>query len=241
MIWMQSNVTIIIQARTNSKRLYGKVLLPLNGISIIDWVCRRLLIKFDSENIFLATSENDLDTELVYSVKKYNINIFRGNEKNVFSRFVEIHKFRKSSTYIRVCADNPFVSSELIFKKNQVYLDKNVDYINSNPNKALKIVDGFGSELLSGKSIEFLAKQKLNRSELEHVTYAYQKYSKYLKKESLKVEKFYYSTLDKLDIDTKNDYRKVSLFTRTANIYPESTDQHIIDTYLNFQSKVLIL
>ena len=54
----------IVQARTNSSRLPGKVLLPLDNTPMIVFQLRRILRAEKIDKVILATSDNASDDEL---------------------------------------------------------------------------------------------------------------------------------------------------------------------------------
>lgn len=82
-----------IQARMNSLRLPGKVLMPLaDGISLVDFVYRRIRKSkfFTTERTYLLTSDNVEDDKLVEHFNRHKWNYFRGDEENVFKRFRDL-------------------------------------------------------------------------------------------------------------------------------------------------------
>ena len=154
------NIGIIIQARTNSKRLKGKILKKLGDKPLIEWVIKRLK-KTKVNNIILATSKNSKDLELRDICIKEKISFFNGSEKNVLERFYQAAKQYKLDAIIRVCADNPFVDSEEInllinkFKSNNFEDDYYFNHRNYEQNR---YADGFGAELFKFSTLEHLYK-----------------------------------------------------------------------------------
>ena len=59
---MQKKIKVILQARTGSKRLYGKVLLPICGISLVVLCWKRL--KKKNFDITVAIPKNKEDNKL---------------------------------------------------------------------------------------------------------------------------------------------------------------------------------
>ena len=83
---MNPKIAIVIQARSNSKRLPSKVLLPFyNEESILEIILKRL--KKVNIPVVVATTTNELDNEIEKIVTKNNRICFRGDEENVISRF----------------------------------------------------------------------------------------------------------------------------------------------------------
>ncbi len=96
----------IIQARMNSSRLPGKVLKPLTGdVTLFDFLFSRI----NNSGIYwwLATTNNQTDDLLVEKAKELGLNIFRGSEEDVLSRYLDIGRREKTDWIVRVTADNP--------------------------------------------------------------------------------------------------------------------------------------
>lgn len=109
------DIKIIIQARTGSTRLLGKMLLPFfQNYSIFELILQRLIAAFGAQRIILATTEEEKDNPLVKKAGEYNVSIFRGNEKDVLQRFIDCAEAFKVEELIRVCADNPFIDITLM-------------------------------------------------------------------------------------------------------------------------------
>ena len=74
---------VIVQARTNSSRLPGKVLLPIQGKSLILFLLERLDRCRTVDRVVLATSDNTSDNELADQVVRAGFPIFRGDLDDV--------------------------------------------------------------------------------------------------------------------------------------------------------------
>lgn len=80
----------IIQARTFSTRLPGKVLkeLPYNSaINCLEQVIRRLKKSKKLNEIIIATTKEKEDNEIVDIAKKEDVKYFKGSKENVLSRY----------------------------------------------------------------------------------------------------------------------------------------------------------
>ena len=80
----------IIQARMASERLPGKVLLKLGNITILEWVIRAVKKIKNIDDIVVATSYLKEDRLIEKLCKSKGVNLFKGNEQDVLSRFYEI-------------------------------------------------------------------------------------------------------------------------------------------------------
>ena len=89
---MSIKVLAIIQARTNSSRLPGKVLISINKKKIIQHVYDRVSSAKLIDKTYVATTILDSDLELVKVCSKKNINIFCGSSEAVLDRYFDTRK-----------------------------------------------------------------------------------------------------------------------------------------------------
>ena len=74
---------IIIQARINSSRFPGKVLMKLEEKPILEHIVNFLKFSKLSEKIIVATTTNQEDDKIKSLCQKLNIDCFRGNSDDV--------------------------------------------------------------------------------------------------------------------------------------------------------------
>ena len=66
-------IGLILQARINSSRLFGKIVLPINSKPMIEYQIDRIKKSKSLDKIILATTRNKKDDLLNYLLKKKNI------------------------------------------------------------------------------------------------------------------------------------------------------------------------
>lgn len=116
-------IGIIIQARMGSKRLPGKVLMHVDGVPLLIFLYKRLESLREKYKIFVATTQNKSDTQLVNLCDEYKIPSFCGSEEDVLDRYFQLSKFEKLDLIIRVNADCPFLDAEFVDDKVQKFLN----------------------------------------------------------------------------------------------------------------------
>lgn len=168
------DIGIIVQARKGSTRLPDKMVLPFyNGKGILELILENLVKSRLGKTIVLATTTNAIDDELVNIGKKVGIGIFRGDEKNVLSRYIEASEKFMLRKIIRVCADNPFLDMQALKEQITKFESLDDDYLcfgTSAMIPTIKTHYGFWSE---GVSLDALKRIKALTTEqiyLEHVT-----------------------------------------------------------------------
>lgn len=172
---MTGKTGMIIQARTSSTRLPGKVLMPFIGDqSILDLQIEKL--KTLGLPLVLATTTNSADDRLVSAAQKHQIEVFRGSEMNVLDRFITCANEKGWEYVMRVCSDNPFLDQTSI--SNLLNSDEIADYIsykNHDGTAAIKTHWGTFTELVKTEALKKVALQTQEKLYIEHVTnYVYQ-------------------------------------------------------------------
>ena len=171
---IKGKIGIVIQARLTSNRFPRKSLALLLGKPIIQWVVERAQMVSPEIGVIVVIPENKENDELNEFLKTLNVNIVRGSENNVASRFVSaIEKFELDHV-IRVCADNPLLSPRYIRFLIDFYFQNNERYsFNHMPRFGLNINDGFGAEIFQARKFMNDYKSFTKNEEFEHVTFKF--------------------------------------------------------------------
>lgn len=198
-----STTGFIIQARMASKRLPGKVLLPLPFLgekNVLDHIIEALQPL--GGKIIIATSNESSSDAIASFCDKRNIVCFRGDENNVLSRFVAIQEEYQFNYIFRFTGDNPLIDKTKLrlFFKNVV--ENRLDYAYS---KGMPI--GMNFEFFRG---EILLKSSVNANsqiDREHVTPAIRRNAIFRTKD------IWLSNLGdtRMTIDTVSDYALLSM------------------------------
>lgn len=201
-----NKVVGIIQARLSSSRLPKKVLLPLgnNNNLVIDHVYQRLNLCRHVDSIYIATSEDKSDDELVQYCKKKQYNIFRGSLNNVLSRFSEIAKVSQASHIVRITADCPLIDPSIIDTCIIGCIAENYDLYSLSGN----FPDGLDVQVFSSKSLLDADFNATKDSEKEHVGPYIENNPEKFSIGQLKL--FYKSESLRLTLDEEDDYKLLS-------------------------------
>ena len=168
---MEKNIVAIVQARMGSRRFPEKMGQALCGYSILQWVVRRTKQSKKINKIVLATSVNKENDSLAEEAKKLNIEVYRGEEENVLSRFVNIAKNTKATIIVRICADNTLICASEIDRAINFYLQEQPDYaFNHIPKLGNNYIDGLGAEVFACGLLFEIDKRADHQRHFEHVT-----------------------------------------------------------------------
>jgi spore coat polysaccharide biosynthesis protein SpsF len=104
----------IIQARTGSTRLPGKVLLPLAGRSVLGWVVRAARESQTLDDLVVATTEQSGDDAVVAECERLGVAWHRGPVDDVLTRFAGALKAHPADAVMRFTADCPLLDPALV-------------------------------------------------------------------------------------------------------------------------------
>ena len=121
-------VGAIIPARMSSKRLPGKVLMPLGSKSMLAWVVDAVRGASRVEHVVVLVTSDVQDHPILVECKKLGVDVYRGScRRDVLGDFHHIADKFKFDPVVRVTADCPLVSSVLIDNVLEEYF-KGCDY-----------------------------------------------------------------------------------------------------------------
>ena len=167
---MKNNIAIVVQARTGSKRLPGKVLKKITKKhNTLEFLIKRLKLCKSIKKIIVATSNLKKDDKIL-DIKVRNVLFFRGSEQNVLERYVQTAEKFNLKHLVRITGDCPFSDPYLIDKLTKIYFKHNYDYV-SNVNPPT-FPNGFDIEIFSLELAKKSLKRFKSKKNREHVTYA---------------------------------------------------------------------
>ncbi len=114
-------VGVIVQARMRSRRLPGKVLRPLNGKPLLQYVLERVSRCARVDSIVVCTSTEPDDDPIEAFCLARRISCFRGDHDNVAKRFLEALARFGFDPFVRVCGDSPLIDPGLIDEGLEIY------------------------------------------------------------------------------------------------------------------------
>ncbi len=204
---------VVLQARTSSSRLPGKVLLPVSGIPLVVLAAKRA--SNSGRSVIVATSSEPDDDGLADILAKNAISCFRGSLMDTLSRMVAaVAGYSDDTLFVRLTADNAFPDGQLIDEVEEQLVSRSLEYI---------ACGGDGSGLPYGVSVEITRvghlREALRNSsseyDREHVTpYLIRKFgrSSFTKYAHLRKEHF------RCTVDVYEDYINVNrVFSGTTH------------------------
>lgn len=105
----QHRVVAIVQARTASSRLPGKVVLPLRGRPLLFHVIQRLRACERLDHVLIATTREDQDDAIEEFGKLHEVTVYRGPTDDVLARYVGAAAMAEATVVVRITADCPLI------------------------------------------------------------------------------------------------------------------------------------
>ena len=165
---MELNYLAIVQARFNSTRLPGKVLLEVFGKSFLEHQIARIKLAKKIDKIVIATSTEKSDEKIYELGKSIGVDVFRGSLENVLDRFFHATNLFPSKNIIRLTADCPLIDWEKIDELIEFFEEGNFDYASNALEPTLP--DGLDAEVFKSSVLKKTWREASLNSEKEHVT-----------------------------------------------------------------------
>lgn len=163
-----TKVVAVIQARTSSSRLPGKVLKPLCGVPMIVFMLRRLVNVKCVDEITVATSTDASDDRLATLVEQTGFRCYRGDLSDVLNRFYGAAKEFGGEIIVRLTGDCPLVDADLIDAVVNAMKSAGADYASNIDPPSYP--DGLDVEAFTFESLLTAWREARLSSDREHVT-----------------------------------------------------------------------
>lgn len=158
----------ILQARTSSTRLPGKVLKPVLGRALILHQIDRVRRMQEVDRMILATSNDASDDALAMLCQENDIEYFRGDLNDVLKRFYDAARDIRPDDVVRLTGDCPLIDPAVADAVIKFYRDGHYDYAT---NAVIPTYpDGLDVEVFRFSCLEADYKNATLGSEREHVT-----------------------------------------------------------------------
>jgi glutamate-1-semialdehyde 2,1-aminomutase len=158
----------LVQARTGSARLPGKVLRLIAGEPMINWVLARASRAARVDRVVLATTDSPKDDALAAHVRELGYAVERGSETDVLARYAAAAKAQAADVVVRITADCPFIDPALVDDVIALREAKGADYAtNTDP---ATYPDGLDVEVFTSEALFRAAHEAEARYDREHVT-----------------------------------------------------------------------
>ncbi len=166
-------ILAVIQARTSSTRLPGKVLKDVLGEPMVVRQLERISRSQLIDQIVVATSAEPSDDLLAEAVSAAGFSVYRGSLDDVLSRFQNLRNTLNPTHIVRLTADCPLTDHEVIDQIIEQHIKTKVDYTSNVIDRTFP--RGLDAEVFTVSALDRLTELDLSADEHEHVTLGFYK------------------------------------------------------------------
>ncbi|MGE6779340.1 aldo/keto reductase [Vreelandella titanicae] len=160
--------TLLLQARTNSSRLPGKVLLPIAGVPLVVLAARRAANS--GHEVVVVTSQESSDDILCSVLDCWGIKYFRGELNDTLKRFVDaLEGADNNQIVVRLTGDNVFPDGSFIDELLLDYQQREISYLTC-VGEPCGLPYGVSAEVTKAKYLREAHKRAVMSFDREHVT-----------------------------------------------------------------------
>lgn len=161
-----SKIISIIQARIGSQRLPQKVLLNLEGKTVLEHIVERVRRSRLIDEVVVGTTILKEDLRIVNLCSSSGIRVYCGSENDVLDRYYQVARLLDPGHIVRITADCPLIDPGIIDKTIRMHLSKENDYTCASEN----FPDGEDVEVFTFRALKKAWEEARLTSEREHVT-----------------------------------------------------------------------
>jgi spore coat polysaccharide biosynthesis protein SpsF (cytidylyltransferase family) len=159
---------LILQARIGSSRLPGKVLKQIAGRPLIQFQINRIRKSKLLNNLVVAIPIETENDSLERYLRSENIEVYRGAENDVLSRFEGVISKTTAEVIIRSTADCPLFMPEILDEMLGTFYQSDLDYLSNSISPTYP--DGLDIEIFSKTAFNVLLQTNPSKLQREHVT-----------------------------------------------------------------------
>jgi spore coat polysaccharide biosynthesis protein SpsF len=159
----------IIQARMGSSRLAGKVLKPLAGRPVLDWVVLRAGAANAFAEIVLATTTQPQDDLLAEHGARLGVRVVRGSEVDVLDRYRTAAAQSQADIITRITSDCPLIEPSLLASMAARFQAPHAFDVLTNAVQRT-FPRGLDTEMFTRAALDAAADEARDPAEREHVT-----------------------------------------------------------------------
>ncbi len=165
---VRGSTLAVVQARTSSARLPGKVLQPMDGMPMILRQLERIGRARHVGGIVVATSVDPSDDELSEILVDAGYDVVRGPLNDVLDRFIEVLDAYDAEVIVRLTGDCPLACPSVIDELIHAFHDSGADYLSNT--MVPSYPDGLDVEVMTREALTTIAAMSIDPAEREHVT-----------------------------------------------------------------------
>lgn len=158
----------IIEGRTNSKRLPGKILMDINGKNSLEHIFERLQTISNLKDIILATTNKPNDNRLTQVAIKIGYSIYRGDEFDVLGRIAGAAKKYRNLDILKLTGDCPFIDPSIVTNVINLFFKSKCDFASNTIERTFP--DGMDCGVVRNSVMQEASVEAIDPLEREHTS-----------------------------------------------------------------------
>jgi spore coat polysaccharide biosynthesis protein SpsF len=163
-------VVAIVQARVASRRLPGKVLLPIGPCSMLERVVERVQRLQRVDGLLVATSTACEDDAIEALCRKRGWACHRGSQEDVLDRCFRSAQSVQADHVVRIDADQPLLSWQECDRTVDLHLKTGADLTHNLTSRGSNMPHGTGCEVIRVAALDRAHGEASERTHREHPT-----------------------------------------------------------------------
>ena len=164
------NVLTVVQARSGSSRLPGKVLLTAAGRPLLIHQLERVARARTAGRIVVATTAEPADDIIVHMCGVHGIACFRGSTRDLLDRHYRAATANEAEAVVKIPSDCPLIDPEVIDRVIDFFLGHEGDYDFVSNLHPATWPDGQDVEIMTFAALETAWREADRDFEREHTT-----------------------------------------------------------------------
>jgi spore coat polysaccharide biosynthesis protein SpsF (cytidylyltransferase family) len=124
-------IGVIVQARMSSRRLPGKVLLPVGDRPLLGHLLDGLRLAREADTLLVATSQDVSDDPVAAFCASEGTPCFRGPLDDVATRFRDAARAHSLDAFVRICGDSPLLDHRLVDAAAALFRHDDADVVSN--------------------------------------------------------------------------------------------------------------
>lgn len=196
-----------IEARMTSSRLPGKVLMEaIDGISMLEFMIKRVQMSKLIDNIIIATTVNKTDDPIIELCKRLNVTYYRGSEDDVLERVLNAHHVINSDIIVELTGDCPLIDFTIMDNVIKEYIKGDYDYVSNSHVRSYP--DGLDVQVFSVEVLEEVSKKTVDLYDRENVSSYIYRSGEYSLKSVIADKELFWPEL-RITLDDIGDYKLI--------------------------------
>jgi spore coat polysaccharide biosynthesis protein SpsF len=208
------DLRVLVQARMNSRRFPGKVLVQLAGRPMIAHVLERCAAAFGKPAVILLTSREPADDPVAEHATQTGFAVFRGDLNDVARRFQQCLSAYPCDWFVRISGDSPLIDPDLI-RRVAASRPATCDLVTNVQVRSFPA--GQSVEVVRAARFSEIDTRMLSDEEREHVTLAYYRRPERFSIINLRSSDARLGVL-RLAVDTPEDLARIEQVIRSGQV-----------------------